>query len=112
VPQEHPGLMVWKKLQLKPGGNKVLSYLDIIAQDAWWKQAFPSESTSTAWWRQSLGPVGELIAGKNVPWTVQAGEVYLIFNSSASVPRVPEYEKLLGVALGLWEEWRERSGLR
>jgi hypothetical protein len=30
---EHPGTLVWKRVQVPPGGNKVLSFLDVIAPD-------------------------------------------------------------------------------
>ncbi len=113
VPQSHPGLMVSKSLRLKPGGNGVLSYLDIVAHDAWWTQACPpGSSSSTEWWRQTLEPIGDLMEGKSVPWTVEAGEVFVIFNAGALMPHVSEYKDLLGVALGLWDEWRARSGGR
>jgi hypothetical protein len=64
------------------------------------------------WWRQTLEPIGDLMDGKSVPWTVEAGEVFVIFNAGALMPHVSEYKDLLGVALGLWDEWRARSGGR
>jgi hypothetical protein len=114
VPQQHPGVMVSKSPQhLRAGGNSVLSYLDIIAHDVWWRQAVPPGTLSTAWWRRNLAPIGELVAAGNkpVPWAIDVAGLNVVFNASTQLSLVPEYEMLVDVALRLWEHWRVRSGL-
>lgn len=115
VPQEHPGLMVCKSPhRLRAGGNEMLSYLDIVAQDTWWQQAVPPGSSSAAWWRRNLAPLGELVAageGKPLPWAIDVAGLYVVFNASSWLRPAPEYETLVDVAIGLWEEWRVRNGL-
>jgi hypothetical protein len=114
VPQGHLGLMVLKDVRLPPGKNGVLSYLDIIARDAWWQGAPPPDATSTQYWRFTLEPVGELLAQRPLPWTAEACDVQVIFNAGPLLQQPPadEYAMLLGAALSLWDRWRSRIGLR
>lgn len=83
TPEANPGTLVWHDLQLAPPGNRVLSYLDIMASDA-----MPLENLrgylvslkhsmvengnpSTAIWgplwiRYGLGNIG-------IPWVTELG---------------------------------------
>jgi hypothetical protein len=114
VPQQHPGLMVAKSPQhLRAGGNAVLSYSDIIARDAWWRQAVP-RTLSTVWWRRNFAPIGELVAAGNkpVPWAIDVAGLNVVFNASTQLSLVPEYEMLVDVALQLWEDCLVAYGAR
>ena len=106
VPQGHPGLVVHKKLVLRPGGNAVLAYLDIVAADPLWQAVPASAASSTAWWRERLAPLAELMGDAPLPWVVETGEAHVIFNAGEQVSSTDEYTKLLQTALDLWEEWR------
>lgn len=113
VPQEHPGRMVRSHVGLRPGGNHVLSYLDIVAPDAAGGEAGAgSDGSSTRWWRQTLEPIAELMSDRPLPWVVEAGDVHVIFNASASASSSAEYGALLGAALALWDEWRVEQNAR
>lgn len=114
VPLRHPGPVVLTHLEMRPGGNRVLSYLDIIAPDGIWMAEPPYEPeppTTTEWWQQRFEPIGDLLLGRPLPWVVTVGDARVVFNASSYMPAVSEYEYLLGAALDLWEEWRTPHGL-
>jgi len=113
VPQEHPGVMVVSETKLPPGGNGVLAYVDVVAPDAAWRDAIPPWSqSSTAWWSERLGPLGELMVGRELPWVIEVGDVHVIFNAMPTLALGQEYESLVDVALGVWERWRSAHNWR
>jgi hypothetical protein len=115
VPFEHPGRMVLKGEHiLPPGGNDVLSYLDVVAEDAWWHQTVPPGRSSTDWWRYNLAPLGDLIVatGKPLPWAIDVAGLYVVFDTTSWLPPAHEFETLVDVALAVWDRWRVHQGLR
>lgn len=83
LPEVNPGALVWRDIQLPPPGNRILSYLDVVAPDdfpreelcnrlAVLKQALPNHGNPTiltwdpVWFRFGLGYVA-------LPWTTELG---------------------------------------
>jgi hypothetical protein len=104
VPRKFPGRLVHKRIQIPPGGNSILSYLDVIAADQAWAE-HPTE-----YWRRDLEPIGELMRERPLPWAVEAGDVHVLFNAALVIDDVAaEYETLLYEALSLSAEWRNET---
>lgn len=113
VPRGSPGVLVAQlPPHLPPGGNAVLSYLDIIAEEGTW-QAIPpwTSDTSTRFWHRSLD-LAELMVARPLPWVVEVGAVYVVFNALPVLDLTSEYARLLQSAMRLWESWRQQQGLR
>ncbi len=106
VPQHSPGRVVRRHIGLPPGGNNILSYLDVVAPDATAVQAGTGlDGTSTQWWQHTLEPIVTLMYRSPLPWVVKAGDVLVIFNASPA-NSAHEYADLVNAALRLWDEWR------
>ena len=109
VPTENPGRIVRQSSaqSVRAGGNQVLAYLDIIGQDRMWEIDNEPVGHGRSGWLENVRVVGELMAGKPLPWVVEAGEVYLVMNASSHLDPTSEFaEVLLPAALSLWESWR------
>lgn len=83
LPDANPGTLVWQDVQLSPPGNRVLSYLDVVAPDdlprgllreylAALKHTLSEQGNPTVaswgpvWVRFGLGHVG-------IPWSTELG---------------------------------------
>jgi hypothetical protein len=108
VPQLNPGRLVMDSgpTLIPPGGNSVISYLDIVADDDLGRAAHPDASGGLKpWWQDALESAGRSMAGDALPWAVTVAGVHVIFSTSATRPAVREYEQLLTSAVTLWKRW-------
>jgi hypothetical protein len=86
VPEVWPGrLAAYSQQRLAPGGNAVVAYLDVIAPDQLWP----------ARWAAGLDGIGELMAQRRLPWTVEVGAVIVVFNSTLRHNLLADYAVLL-----------------
>lgn len=112
VPQSNPGQLVEDELprQIPAGGNAVLSYLDIIADDLVGTAAHPEAgSNARPWWQAALEAMGKTMSGEPLPWVVDVAGVHVIFSATPTRPVTEEYNRLLAAALERWARWWERT---
>lgn len=108
VPQLNPGRLVMdsEPMLVPPGGNSVISYLDVVADDDLGRAAHPDASDGLKpWWQHALESVGRSMAGDRLPWAITVAGVHVIFSTAATGPAVTEYEQLLASAVALWKRW-------
>jgi hypothetical protein len=108
VPQRNPGKLVMDSgpMRIPPGGNSVISYLDIVADDDLGRAAHPDASDGLKpWWQDALESAGRSMAGDPLPWAVTVAGVHVIFSTAPTRPAVSEYEQLLASAVALWKRW-------
>jgi hypothetical protein len=98
VPERNPGRLVARSPNPKipPGGNRVVAYLDLIAEDNFWKRTRLMSS---------IEAVAELMSGRALPWVAKVGFVHVIFNATDGLPVVSEYRGLLSAAMRLWDTY-------
>jgi hypothetical protein len=104
VPEQNPGRFVRRappEPAVPSGGNSVIAYIDIIAEDRLWPTRY----------QDGIDAVAELAvaSGKPLPWVAEVGPVRVIFNANEGLPVVSEYQDLLGAAMSLWETHEARS---
>lgn len=108
VPQHNPGRVVASSspMLIPPGGNTVVSYLDIVADDEIGRAAHPDAARGLRpWWQDALESVGRGMAGERLPWAVTVAGVHVIFSAAQTQPAANEYEQLLVSAIALWTRW-------
>jgi hypothetical protein len=94
VPGYQPGRLVFRsQVTIRPGGNNVISYLDIIVPDGLWSPH----------WAERVAGLGDFVAQQGVPWLARIGPVHVVFDAMRR-PRA-EYESLVEAALSLWNLW-------
>lgn len=111
VPQRNPGRLVPDHLvkRIPPGGNSVLSYLDIIAEDALGAAAQPNAAAHLEpWWEGALRSAGRTLRREPLPWVVAVAGLHLIFSANQAIEAEDEYERLLDAAIARWARWREQ----
>jgi hypothetical protein len=108
VPQRNPGRLVKDSAspQIQPGGNAVISYLDIIADDVIGATAHPGPQP---WWQAALESVGRTMHGEPLPWVVDVAGVLVIFSTTPTPTATREYERLLAAAVARWARWRKQA---
>jgi hypothetical protein len=82
VPHVNPGRLVPDSLprRIAPGGNSVLSYLDIIADDAIGAAVLPDAGAPPQpWWESALASVSKNMSGEPLPWVVSLAGIHVIF---------------------------------
>jgi hypothetical protein len=91
VPQSAPGRLEWQDPHhyVKPGGNAVLSYLDLIVREERW----------SADWTASLQNLARQTGQVKVPFEAQVGPVLVMFNAAEDHRDAGEFKSLLEVAL-------------
>jgi hypothetical protein len=110
VPEAQRGVLVYRAPHsLMPGGNAVLSYLDVIAEDAVWRANFRCAYEGLSQWFDTLRAVSELMTGRPLPWVFASGEVHFVLNAVDELSPAREYQRLLDKALDAWNE-AVRSG--
>jgi hypothetical protein len=98
VPEQNPGRFVRRappEPALPSGGNSVIAYIDLFAEDRLWPTRY----------QDGIDAVAELALGKPLPWVATVGPVHVIFNANEEVPVVSEYRDLLGAAMRLWRSY-------
>jgi hypothetical protein len=78
----HPGHLVESRIEVKPPGNRVRSYLEILA---------PDDTPSRAILEKALDIVG-LLENRPLPLQVQSGEVGFEFNAELGLAAPWRYE--------------------
>lgn len=72
-------------MRIPPGGNSVVSYLDIVADDDLGKAAHPDGGDGLKpWWQDALESAGRSMANDRVPWAVTVAGIHVIFSTSAT----------------------------
>ena len=90
VPQSSPGRLVWQDTRdVKPGGNAVLSYLDLIVREERW----------SADWTTGLQSLARQTGQVEVPFETQVGPVLVMFNAVEDHSDAGEFASLLEAAL-------------
>ena len=70
VPQNNPGRLVMQSspMSIPPGGNSVVSYLDVVVDDLLGKGAHPDLARGLRpWWQNSLESLGKRMVGLELP---------------------------------------------
>jgi hypothetical protein len=100
VPEQNPGRLVTRSTPaiVAAGGNSVIAYLDLIAEDRLWPTRY----------QDGIDAAAELALGKRLPWVITVDPVLVIFNANEGVPVVSEYQALLGAAMSLWASYEAR----
>jgi hypothetical protein len=106
VPEQNPGRFVRRsppEPAVPSGGNRVIAYIDLIAEDGMWLTRY----------QDGIDAVAELAVAseKPLPWAATVGPVRVIFNANEGVPVVSEYQDLLGAAMRLWRSYEARPPL-
>jgi hypothetical protein len=91
VPQFAPGRLVRKNVTLTPGGNTVLSYLDLMAPEGAWSDA----------WRAPLVKLAARIDERESPLIAEIERLTVIFGATDEMRTADEYRQLLQAALSL-----------
>lgn len=89
VPQFAPGRLVRKNVTLTPGGNTVLSYLDLVAPEGAWSDA----------WRAPLARLADRIDDRESPFIAEIERLTVIFGATDEMWTADEYRLLLQAAL-------------
>ena len=96
VPETNPGRLVARsKVRVPPGKNRIVAYLDLIAEDRLWSTRLMS----------GIEAVPELVSTRPLPWAATVGFVHVFFNATEGLPLVAEYHELLRAALHLWDAY-------
>jgi hypothetical protein len=112
VPQSNPGRLVKDSVrrQIPPGGNTVIAYLDIVADDVIGAGAHLEASAHPQpWWQAALESVGKTMSGEPTPWVVDVAGVHVIFSATPIPSVTEEYERLLAAAVARWARWRKQG---
>ena len=111
VPELDPGTLAKASPRKIPsGGNTVLSYLDIIADDVVGRAvSLGSTPSAPPWWQAGLESLSRSMAGDPVPWVGEFGGVHVIFNATPVLSLPQEYDRLVFTVLDLWSRWRVES---
>jgi hypothetical protein len=112
VPHVNPGRLVPDSLprRIAPGGNSVLSYLDIIADDAIGAAVLPDPGAPPQpWWESALESVGKSMSREPLPWVVSLAGIHVIFSVAPEVHAREEYARLLAAAVARWGRWSEQA---
>jgi hypothetical protein len=95
VPELQPGRLVaqWpaQPWLVRPGGNRVIAYLDFIVPDDQWSPK----------WVEKLASFGELMRARSMPWVLRLGEAHVVFGASEMPDPVAEYHELANVVVDL-----------
>jgi len=108
VPLKNPGKLVMASspILIAPGGNSVVSYLDLVVDDEIGIAAHPdSTGGPKPWWQDALESVARQLGGDPLPWTVAVLGVHVIFSAEPAQPPVTEYQQLLASTIALWTRW-------
>lgn len=90
VPQDAPGRLVWRDTpEVAPGGNAVLSYLDLIVPDDRWSSSLAPQ----------LRQLEEQVLRAELPFAVHIGELLTVFNAVEGHAESTEFKLLLEAAL-------------
>ena len=89
VPQSAPGRLVHKSVVLPPGDNTILSYLDLIAPEGAWSEA----------WKDPLEMLAEQLGERARPLVVRREQLTVIFGAIDELYTADEYRVLLTAAL-------------
>ena len=112
VPQSNPGRLVKDSAprQIPPGGNTVIAYLDIVADDVIGAGEQPEAAAHPQpWWQAALESVGKTMRGEATPWVVDVAGVHVIFSATPLASVTEEYERLLAAAVARWARWRKQG---
>lgn len=112
VPHVNPGQLVPDSLprRIAPGGNGVVSYLDIITDDALGAAALPDAGGHPQpWWLSALESVGKNMSREPLPWVVSLAGMHVIFSAAPEVHAQDEYSRLLAAAVARWGRWSEQT---
>ena len=80
MPEENPGVLAMQRIELPPGGNAVVSYLDVLAPDGWpWEQV--DQALTGLWLELNLreSVQSPLLGAVPNPAVYKAGAVTLRF---------------------------------
>lgn len=90
VPQSAPGRLVWRDTHdVPPGGNAVLSYVDLVVPDEQW----------SANWTPELQSLAKFTGQLPVPFEERVGPVLVIFNAVDDHRDSGEFASLLKAVL-------------
>jgi hypothetical protein len=89
VPQSAPGRLLKKKVVLPPGDNTILSYLDLIAPEGTWSDA----------WTDPLEQLAEHVGERQRPLVAHREHLTVIFGAIDELYTAGEYRVLLAAAL-------------
>lgn len=112
VPEKDPGKLekASSPRRVRSGGNTVLSYLDIIAEDIVGRAvSLGSAPSAPPWWQAGLESLSRSMAHDPVPWVAEFDGVHVIFNATPPLALPQEYDRLVSSALDLWSLWRVES---
>jgi hypothetical protein len=93
LPEANPGRLVDERTSVPPGGNRVRSYLDVLAPDG----------TREDEVRRALGKLSEHLASTPNPTVQRHGRVTLRFGTEAGLEERREAE-LLNLARAIWTD--------
>lgn len=92
VPRDAPGILEEQEVELRVGGNRVLSYLDLIAP----------EGSDTTGWREQLPALSARLGEHPLPVVMEMDSLTLIFSATPEIEEPErEYRLLLQTALRL-----------
>lgn len=98
VPEQHPGRLIAQSTSIPPGGNSVISYLDIMSRE-------PTDATSL---RQLLTRLSSTIPGGLEPFRYVEGSLYIQFSAVSAIQeqehRQDEFRCLARAAADLFTE--------
>lgn len=112
MPQSNPGRLVKDSAPrlIQPGGNTVISYLDIVTDDVIGAATHPEASAHPRpWWQAGLESVGKTMSREPTPWVVDVAGVHVIFSATPIPSVAEEYERLLAAAVARWARWRVQA---
>ena len=97
IANHNPGALVSKKTVIQPGGNRVLSYLDIVCED----------SESFAELKNALSKYRQKISTESFPIFENTGRIAVLFWTSQRLHgmEIREFQSLANAALSLLESF-------
>lgn len=97
VAQQNPGTLVFRECDLKPGGNDVRSFLDVVASD----------ETDSARIRAALDAFERALESESLPYMTVIDRIGILFNAELGLEeeRLDEYRVLKRRLLSLMDHW-------